>query len=123
LTYFKRISAIFKDDLSQDSVTGIIRSDSGPYRTDYRAQFAEGKFLYTATGVENAPDSGRAYLVVAESKPAIAVCWEEDMIADVSMRMPAEIRHNIAQFCQAAGATRKDLMLRSERASRSMGHK
>jgi hypothetical protein len=41
-----------------------------------------------------------------------------DMIADVSMRMPADIRHNIAQFCQAAGAARKDLMLRSERSER-----
>ena len=35
-----------------------------------------------------------------ESNRPSPVCWEEDMIADVSMRMPADIRHNIAQFCQ-----------------------
>src|ERR1700730_1170133 len=32
------------------------------------------------------------------------VCWEMDMIADVSMRMPAAIRHNIAPECQEARA-------------------
>jgi hypothetical protein len=37
----------------------------------------------------------------AEPKLAVAGVLGMDMIADVSMRMPADIRHNIAPECQA----------------------
>jgi len=56
----------------QNFVTGIIRSDPGPYRTDYRAQDGHREFFRTATGVGNTPDPGRACLAAAESKPAVA---------------------------------------------------
>ena len=84
---------------------------------DYRFGCTHREYLRPATGRETLPIREHALPRPNRNWPS-PVCWEMDMIADVSRRMPADIRHNIAPECQEARAARKDLMLRSERSER-----